>query len=62
MAGTAANVANQAFEKGDVRAAIKGYHESLLINPNNAQTYYNLALAQLQVNDPAAAEGSLNAP
>ena len=59
MAGTTASRANQALIDGDLRAAIEGYRKALQLDPSNAKTYYNLALAQSKLGDSRSAMASL---
>ena len=59
LASTTATHANESLLKGDAKAAAEGYREALKVDPDNAKTYYNLALAQLKLNDRTGAIGSL---
>jgi len=59
MAGAAASRANQSLEQGDPSSAIQGYQEALKLDPDNAKTYYNLALAQERIGDQHGAIASL---
>lgn len=60
VAGTKANQANQDLQSGEVQKAIDLYKESLAQDPNNARTYYDLALAYDRLSDTAAERDALN--
>ena len=45
IAGTKANQANEFLQKGDPQQAAAVYREAIAQDPNNARTYYDLALA-----------------
>jgi tetratricopeptide (TPR) repeat protein len=59
VASTTANKANQALEEGHPAAAIENYRAALKLDPNNAKTYFNLALAQIRLNQMDEAISSL---
>ena len=59
IAGTTANRANQALQEGDPKSAIQGYRDALKLDPNNAKTYYNIALAQAKLGDKTGVIASL---
>jgi tetratricopeptide (TPR) repeat protein len=54
IAGTTASRANQALVDGDPKTAVDGYLEALKLDPSNAKTYFNLALAQQKLGDANA--------
>jgi tetratricopeptide (TPR) repeat protein len=59
IASTTASGANQAYLEGHPETAVAGYREALKLDPGNAKTYYNLALAQQKLADTGAAIASL---
>src|SRR5260370_35182278 len=54
IASTTASRANQALLDGDPKTAVDGYREALKLNPSNAKTYFNLAMAQQKLGDASA--------
>jgi tetratricopeptide (TPR) repeat protein len=46
QAAVKASTANRLLEDGDARGAVQAYQEALKFEPNSANIYYNLALAQ----------------
>jgi len=59
IASMTAGRANQKLVEGDAHAAVNGYQEALKLDPSNAKTWYNLALAQQRVGSVDAAMASL---
>ena len=51
MAGVTANQASEDLQSGDAQKAVALYREALTNDPNNAHTYYNLALALDRLGD-----------
>lgn len=58
-AGTVADQANKELLTGDPRRALTAYQESLRLDPKNAKTHLNIALAHARLNDRAAERRSL---
>jgi tetratricopeptide (TPR) repeat protein len=59
VASVSASQANQDLQSGDPKKAVELYRASLVNDPNNARTYYDLALALDRLSDYAAEREAL---
>jgi superkiller protein 3 len=60
VASVSASQANQDLQSGDPQKAVALYRASLANDPNNARTYYDLALALDRLSDYSAERDALN--
>ncbi|WP_263337616.1 tetratricopeptide repeat protein [Acidicapsa dinghuensis] len=58
-ANVTANQGNQDLETGDAQTAVAKYRDAITKDPNNARTYYNLALALDKTGDESAEHDAL---
>ena len=59
LGNTYGDAANKLTSAGKYKEAIQQYRRALDADPRNAQTFYNLSVAQLQVGDWAGQKSSL---